>query len=174
MADIRLAHVVFRTPQLEVMRDWYRTVTGSEVAYENDFICFLTFDEEHHRIALLGAPQLEPVDTGRAGVDHVAFTFSSLDTLIANYERLSALGVSPYWEVNHGPTTSLYYRDPDGNQVELQIDNFDTHEELDGWFRSGAFDQNPIGVTISFPELIGNYRSGIPKVVLLARPESRA
>lgn len=172
MSDLRLAHVVFRTPQLQAMRDWYRTVTGADVAYENEFICFLTFDEEHHRIALLGAPQLAPVDDGRAGVDHVAFTFSSLDALISNFERLRAVGVEPYWEVNHGPTTSLYYRDPDGNQVELQVDNFDTRDELDGWFRSGAFDQNPIGVTVSFDELIARYRSGESAEALLARPES--
>jgi catechol-2,3-dioxygenase len=172
MSDLRLAHVVFRTPQLEVMRDWYRAVTGAGVVYENEFICFLTFDAEHHRIALLSAPQLEEVDAGRAGVDHVAFTFGSLDSLIANYERLEAQGVRPYWEVNHGPTTSLYYRDPDGNQVELQIDNFDTREALDGWFRSGAFDENPIGVTVNFSDLISRYRDGMPLDVLLARPES--
>lgn len=172
MSDLRLAHVVFKTPQLEAMRDWYLTVTGAEIAYENGFICFATFDEEHHRIAFLSAPQLEPVDEGLAGVDHVAFTFSSLDGLIANYERLRALGIEPYWEVNHGPTTSLYYRDPDGNQVELQIDNFDTSDELDGWFRSGAFDANPIGVTISFEQLIARYRDGEGLATLLARPEA--
>jgi len=31
--------------------------------------------------------------------------------------------------VNHRPTTSMYYRDPDGNRVELQIDNFPTAKE---------------------------------------------
>lgn len=170
MPDLRLAHVVYRTPQLVAMRDWYRTVLGADVAYENDFICFLTFDEEHHRVAFLAAPQLEPVDTRRAGTDHVAFTFSSLATLIANYERLQALGIEPYWEVNHGPTTSLYYRDPDGNQVELQVDNFPTAEEVDGWFRSGAFDQNPIGVTVRFADLISRYRAGTPTEDLLTRP----
>lgn len=154
------------------MRDWYMTITGAHVAYENDFICFLAFDEEHHRIAFLGAPQLTPLDPARAGVDHVAFAFPSLDVLIENFERLGALGVHPYWTVNHGPTTSLYYRDPDGNQVELQIDNFDTSDELHGWFRSGAFDHNPIGVTVDFPDLIDRYRSGEPTQALLARPES--
>jgi catechol-2,3-dioxygenase len=172
LPDLRLAHVVFRTPQLLVMRDWYRTLTGARVVYENDFICFLTFDEEHHRIALVGDPRLERAETGRTGVDHVAFSLTSLDAMIANYERLSDLGVTPYWEVNHGPTTSLYYRDPDANQVELQIDNFDTREELDGWFRSGAFDRDPIGVTVTFSDLIARYRDGIPAVVVLARPGS--
>jgi catechol-2,3-dioxygenase len=31
---------------------------------------------------------------------------------------------------NHGLTTSLYYRDPDGNKVELQVDNM-TMEQAD-------------------------------------------
>ena len=36
-------------------------------------------------LRLLGAPQLAAVDANRAGMDHVAFTFASLEILIANY-----------------------------------------------------------------------------------------
>ena len=38
-------------------------------------------------------------------------------------EALEEVGIQPHVPVQHGPTTSLYYRDPDGNMVELQIDN---------------------------------------------------
>ena len=31
----------------------------------------------------------------------------------------------PVRTINHGPTVSMYYKDPDGNQVELQVDVFD-------------------------------------------------
>lgn len=41
--------------------------------------------------------------------------------------------------VNHGPTTSIYYRDPDGNDIETQVDNFDTTAEADEFFASEAF-----------------------------------
>lgn len=37
---------------------------------------------------------------------------------------------------NHGPTTSLYYRDPDGNQIETQVDNFETAEEATAFMNS--------------------------------------
>ena len=70
------------------------------------------------------------------------------------------LGITPYWTVDHGPTTSLYYRDPDGNQVELQIDNFDSVEALNDYFRSGAFNDNPIGVNIDVNDLVARVRSG--------------
>jgi hypothetical protein len=45
----------------------------------------------------------------------------------------------------------MYYRDPDNNRVELQIDNFETPAELDGYFHSRAFAENPVGVTY-YPE----------------------
>ena len=80
----------------------------------------------------------------------------------ATFERLKNLGIKPYWCINHGPTTSMYYRDPDGNQVELQIDNFPTIEELTGWMRSGAFAQNPIGVQFDPDRLCERYRRGDP------------
>ena len=62
--------------------------------------------------------------------------------------RLKGEGIEPYWCLNHGPTTSMYYKDPDGNKVELQIDNFDT-DETNRWMGSGEFAQNPIGIILS-------------------------
>jgi catechol-2,3-dioxygenase len=38
---------------------------------------------------------------------------------------LKGAGITPFVSVNHGLTTSFYYRDPDGNGVELQIDNLE-------------------------------------------------
>jgi hypothetical protein len=37
--------------------------------------------------------------------------------------------IRPFYSINHGPTTSLYYTDPDGNRVELLVDNFATAGE---------------------------------------------
>ena len=41
------------------------------------------------------------------------------------------------------PTTSMYYRDPDGNRAEEQIDNFATAEEGQAWMHAPAFDRYP-------------------------------
>ena len=51
-----LAHVVFQTEQLDAMRDWYCAVLGARTVHEGHGLCFLTFDEEHHRIALIQPP----------------------------------------------------------------------------------------------------------------------
>jgi hypothetical protein len=62
--------------------------------------------------------------------------------------------MTPVWCVNHGPTTSIYYEDPDGNQLETQVDNFDTVEETDQFMRSKDFGDNPIGVDFKPEDLI--------------------
>jgi catechol-2,3-dioxygenase len=116
-------------------------------------LSFLTYDDEHHRIAVVNVPGL-PDMTPAAGVDHIAFTFASLGDLLHTYRRLRDAGIAPYWCINHGPTTSLYYRDPNGVQVELQIDNFADLETLNGWMQSDAFRNNPIGVEFD-PEVLG-------------------
>jgi len=166
MADvvtpIRFAHVVFRTAQLDAMTRWYETVLGAHVVHANPMLAFLTYDDEHHRIALVNLPGAMPRPETSAGLEHVAYTYATLGDLLGTYERLKAAGITPYWTINHGPTTSMYYRDPDGNQVELQVDNFPSVEELNAWFRSGAFARNPIGVPFDADELVRRFRAGAP------------
>ena len=86
-----------------------------------------------------------------------------------NYVRLRGRGIRPFFCVNHGPTTSMYYRDPDGNRVELQIDNFATAEEGQAWMLSPAFDANPIGVTYDPDTLVERSRAGVPVAELVQR-----
>jgi catechol-2,3-dioxygenase len=173
MADvvtpIRFAHVVFRTPQLEPMKRWYQTVLGAHVAHENAMLAFLTYDDEHHRIALVSLPGTSPRPEGTAGVEHVAYTYATLGDLLATYERLKAAGITPYWTVNHGPTTSMYYRDPDRNQIELQVDNFPSVDALNAWMRSPAFARNPIGVEFDPDELVAKFKAGVPVEELVQR-----
>src|SRR3546814_17462514 len=65
---------------------------------------------------------------------------------MATYERLRDKGIRPVFPINHGPTTSMYYADPDGNQIELQVDNYDKIEDATAFFYSEAFAENPVGV----------------------------
>ncbi len=158
----RFAHFVKRTRHFEESIDWYAKLLGAHVVMSNDFICFMTYDDEHHRIALVNTPGAEDPGPRAAGVDHVAYTFADLGELLHSYKRLKAEGILLVWTINHGPTTSMYYADPDGIRVELQIDNFPTVEELNGWFQSGAFAENPIGVEFDPENLLKSYEEGVP------------
>ena len=166
---LKLAHFVLRTPNFDAMRAWYQSVLAAKPAFENEFLCFMTYDDEHHRIALINVPDAGGRDEGAAGVDHIAFTFADLGGLLGTFARLKSGGIEPYWCINHGPTTSLYYRDPDGNQIELQIDNFTTSQEVDAFIRSGVFEENPIGVEFAPLRLLERYENGDPIAELITQ-----
>jgi catechol-2,3-dioxygenase len=166
----QLAHVVRRTSRFEELVRWYCTVLGAEVVHSDGMLAFLTYDEEHHRIAIAGIPGLPEQPAMTAGTDHIAFTYADLGDLLQTFKRLKAVGIEPYWCINHGPTTSLYYKDPDGSKVELQVDSMPTAEAIDAWMRSGAFAANPIGVVFDPEELVARYEAGEPIETLMARP----
>ena len=69
--------------------------------------------------------------------------------------------------INHGPTTSMYYRDPDGNKVELQIDNYDDAQAMHDFMHSAQFEKNPIGVDFDPDELARGYHAGRPQAELI-------
>ena len=167
---IRLAHIVRRTSRFDEMVRWYRTVLAAEIAHADDTLAFLTYDEEHHRIAIARIPGLPEQPEIAAGTDHVAFTYADLGDLLYTYARLKREGIEPFWCINHGPTTSMYYKDPDGSKVELQVDNFPTAAECERWIRSGDFAQNPIGVVFEPEDLLARYQRGESMERLIARP----
>ncbi|MCX6468893.1 MAG: VOC family protein [Corynebacteriales bacterium] len=176
LAPNLLAHFVVKTARPTEMIAWYSTVLGAHVVHEDSQIAFLTWDDESHRLALVKVPSLvrylfplAKLKRKVYGVDHLAFTYHSLEPLLLNYERLAAQGVLPVWSINHGPTTSLYYEDPDGIRLEFQTENFATPEETAAFFSSPEFEANPIGVTIDPSYLLERLRDGAPIASLLRR-----
>jgi catechol-2,3-dioxygenase len=164
----KLSHIVLQTNRRPEMIDWYCTVLGAEILYEAERISFISYDDEHHRVAFLDpGPLAEREPDGpkagkEAGLHHVAFTFGGLDDLIDNYQRLKQIGICPQRCVNHGVTTSMYYHDPDHNQVELLVDNFATAKEGRAYMQSrSANDKNPVGIVYDPEELVGRVRAGL-------------
>jgi catechol 2,3-dioxygenase-like lactoylglutathione lyase family enzyme len=165
----QFAHFVVRTPDLDGSATWYQAVLSARIVFRNNLLCFMTYDDEHHRIAFL---HVDPEDSevGTGAIDHVAYSFSDLGALLANYMRLKAIGIEPVRTINHGPTISFYYRDPQKIMLEFQVDNFDTDEGRNAFFYSDAFAKNPIGVIVSPDELIRQWESGVPWETIRARP----
>ncbi len=173
VAPAKFAHVVFRTNQIDTMVGWYCTFLEAHVAYRDAGIAFLTYDDEHHRIALIGNETYAPKPEGKTvGFYHAAFGFRNLGDLLGNYERLKALSVLPYRPINHGPTVSMYYRDPDGNELEMQVDSFPDAARANAWMQSEAFARDPIGILFDPEEMIRRYRAGVPELELLRRPDA--
>lgn len=168
MARIRpqkFAHVVYRTHRYEEMLKWYQTVFDARVQHYHPVIAFLSYDDEHHRLAFinLGVVKPDSIETEKkslVGVDHVAYTYSSLDEMFDNYEQLKEQGITPYWCVHHGITVSMYYKDPDGNQMEFQVDCFESSDETVQFMTGPIFESNPVGVEYNPDEWLAKKRAG--------------
>ena len=158
-SPIKFAHIVLKTSRFAEMLDWWKVFLEGEARHENEFISFISYDDEHHRIAIVNFPNLEDRSANACGTEHFAFTYGCLDDLFGQYERMKARGISPYWTINHGMTLSAYYRDPDGNQVETQFDSM-TMEQADAFMAGPLFAANPIGINVDFDQLIEKYRNG--------------
>jgi catechol 2,3-dioxygenase-like lactoylglutathione lyase family enzyme len=192
----KFSHVVLNTPQLRAMVDWYRTVLGAHIVHDAGAAVYMTYDDEHHRLALVdstfgrpadskpAAPAGEPIvfDPDSAwtvadfyavlagpdvGLSHMAYTFDTFGDLMDSYDRLAQCGVKPVLSVNHGPTTSMYYRDPDHHMVELQIDNFPPAEATAFMHTSTFADTQGAGWPFNPDEMLAQYRAGKSEQELL-------
>ncbi len=169
----QLAHVVYRTRRFEEMLKWYAKVFDAKVQYRNPVLAFLTFDDEHHRFAfadlgVIRPDQDNPDDRGMIGVDHVAWEYGSIRDLLENYAELKSAGIEPYWAVNHGMSASLYYSDPDGNQMEFTVDCFAEKADCSAYFTGEAIGMNPVGVEYDPDEWLARLRAGATENELLA------
>src|SRR5262245_47354316 len=92
---VKLAHIVRRTSRFEEMVRWYETVLGAHVVHADEMLAFLTYDDEHHRIAIARLPGLEDQPPLAAGTDHVAFMHADLGDLLYMYQRLKSEAEAP-------------------------------------------------------------------------------
>ena len=57
-------------------------------------------------------------------------------------------------------SASLYYADPDGNQMEFTVDAFATKAEGSAYFHGGQLDTNPVGVEYDLDAWLARLRGG--------------
>lgn len=167
-----IAHIVFRTNQLDAMVDWYCTVLEAHVTVRIGQIAFLTYDDEHHRVAIVGSDNLPTsLANPRVGFFHAAFAYGSLRDLLDTGDRLERAGIFPTRLINHGPTISYYFSDPDGNEVELQVDRFRRAEDATELMNGETFLKNPIGVIVSADDLRARLDAGEAIETIMRRPD---
>ncbi len=121
-----LGHVVLRVADLERSEQFYNGLLGMPVCARFDDqgmkMTFFTLGD-HHDLAVMEVSGADARGGAQApGLDHVAFCIGhSLDELREAKLQLEAAGVTPS-PVDHEVTKSLYFDDPDGNNVELYVD----------------------------------------------------
>jgi catechol 2,3-dioxygenase len=151
------------TAHLEETLDWYAKVLGmTTVVQPSHGLVFLSNDRAHHRLAVLSLPvTANPDARPHAKLQHVAFEYATLDDLLTSWERLKDLGIEPVLAADHGPTTAFYYQDPDGNTIEVFVDNFGDWEQSSHSLRtSPEFAANPMGTYVDPEQMLAAHKAG--------------
>ena len=157
-------HVNLKTTRLQEMIDFYATLVGAEVIFQDATGAWLSNDDANHRIALLAFPNFvdDPEKDTRTGMHHSAFEYESFEDLNASYLRLKEAGIVPPACLDHGMTLSYYYADPDGNNIELQVDVFGDWSKSKEWMRSSEeFAANPIGAFVDPDKIAADHAAGL-------------
>ena len=133
----KLQHCGLTTANLDAMIEWYRKVLGMTVHKHvaapagSPFraVAFATNDEVNHRLSFFETPSVSPDNdkASHARVQHIAFAYDTLDDLLGTYLRLKKEGMLPLWAADQFFQTAIYYEDPDGNTIELNVNNFTDH-----------------------------------------------
>jgi len=127
---LRWSHAVLHVRNLDAMVSFYGDVLGFQVSDRGPIdpnhpagleLAFLSqVGTDHHQIAFVpirGADSSSPLD-------HIAFRVDSFADVKAMAEKLKADGraveINP---VNHGNAWSVYFKDPEGNGIEVFCDS---------------------------------------------------
>ncbi len=177
----RLSEVVPRTSRYAEMKAWYEQSLGVKAYFEHvpaDWeqrratvtdrlptdlkLCFIRMASAYpysQVIALFDYAGLQaPQQT--SGLHHLQVRNDHIETLLTRHERLAASGIRPWRCVNHGPATSFYYEDVDGNLVEQSAANFPDEAGFVAFLKSPAFAANPVGAPVDPDELLRRWRAG--------------
>jgi catechol 2,3-dioxygenase len=123
----RIGHVVIKVRDLERSRRFYTEVLGLELMKElpeAKMIFLASNRRDHHELALAEVGQRASApNPNDIGLSHFAFRLKNMDDLRAAYRELKEHDVPISFTVNHGMTQSIYFLDPDGNQLEVYVDN---------------------------------------------------
>jgi catechol 2,3-dioxygenase len=122
-----LGHVVFYVRDLQRSVQFYRDVVGLEVQGRifGDRAALLSGGRTHHELLLIQVGDAQGPLTGRrVGLYHVGWKIGDgREALKLARARIAELGYAIDGLSDHTVSQSLYLRDPDGNEVELFVDN---------------------------------------------------
>lgn len=133
-----LGHVVFYVRDLDESVIFYRDGVGLTLRGRifNGRAAVMSGGRTHHELLLIEVGEVDGPMTGRRiGLYHVGWKVGEdLDTLRSVRDRLSRLGYELDGLSDHTVSQSLYLRDPDGNEVELFVDDPDINwQDDDAW-----------------------------------------
>ena len=126
-----LGHVVLKVRNQKRAEAFYGGILGLPIVARLDKYNMTFFSlGNHHDFAVMAIGDDAPAPPGGAsGLAHVAFKIGqSLDDLRAARADLESAGI-PVTPIDHGVSQSLYFHDPDGNELEVYVDTSDAWKQ---------------------------------------------
>ena len=129
---LRFSHLGLSVLNIRAMERFYCEVMGFTVTDRGKALgldlVFLSRDpNDHHQIALAtGKPANIPPNTVNQmfgpAIDQISFCMDGLSELRLLHGKLVDAGVQPITPIDHGIAWSLYFPDPEGNNLECYVD----------------------------------------------------
>jgi catechol-2,3-dioxygenase len=121
---LAFSHMGVFVADLARMEDFYTRVLGFAVTDRgllgSTKLIFLSLDpREHHQIVLAGG---RPPGGGFNPINQISFRMADLAGLREMHRRLERERVQDLAPVSHGNALSVYFKDPEGNRIELFVD----------------------------------------------------
>lgn len=125
---LSFSHIGIYVRDLERMAEFYSRVLGFAVSDRGELdtphgkvsLVFLTRDpRDHHQIVLAsGRPDSLPFNP----INQISFRVQDFAGLRELHRAIQSEPVSEISPVSHGNALSVYFRDPEGNRIELFVD----------------------------------------------------
>jgi catechol 2,3-dioxygenase len=123
--QMSFSHVGLFVTDLPKMVEFYTRILGlvvsdREVREDGSEIAFMTSDpREHHQVVFASG---RPADLKFSMIQQISFRAPSLAKLRETYGKLLKEPITELGPVTHGNAISAYFRDPEGNRLEVFID----------------------------------------------------
>jgi catechol-2,3-dioxygenase len=124
-AKVSFSHIGLFVTDLDRMVDFYTriiglTVSDREKRADGSEIVFMTSDpREHHQVVFASG---RPDDLKFSMIQQISFRMPTLSALRKMYDTLQQQKIEELGPVTHGNAISCYFRDPEGNRLEVFID----------------------------------------------------
>jgi catechol 2,3-dioxygenase len=135
-----IGHVHLKVRDLNRAIEFYTKILGLSVSERVSHYAFLTFGNMHHNVALNEVGLNAELPKARAvGLYHFAIEVPTISEFKAFYHRLKEANVE-IRPVDHYISKALYFRDPDGNGIEIYVDTRAQNARYDWRGENGELD----------------------------------
>lgn len=119
-----IGHVHLKVADLGRAIEFYRLLGFDVTQRYGAQAAFMGADGYHHHIGLntWESAGAAPAPVGHTGLYHLAVLYPDRVSLAQALRRVVQAGVQLDGAADHGVSEALYFRDPDGNGVEIYVD----------------------------------------------------